>query len=560
MSNVSYKLLHKLSLQEEGPSATLQNLLTTIFETTSLDGCPRHSDLAQQNLIKAIAGHSYAKIFFPLCHFLAIGARHDIPLYQWFATPKPMTAVHLSSILRPAVSEEASYSNSRMKDQFLIETLIGNYKFDVNLTHIAKHSALLDFIMEVIGYDGLEIVYDKLKVLQNRHEISVVSNDLSREIYQFLKIHFPTSATQKKAKSMRDFLGKCRGLDKSVSLTDIDDDLIVEFWINFSLVAKSKFRLYANCAYSWATFRQAIRAVSSNEFHYGVSIDTANEQGLAEITRVDQKAARATLGQFVDEMDLGERLQFIQPAKLKTIKLINTKEYDQIAKIIAFGDEGPALALTVLRLLTFGPVQARLVETSRKKGLARPESVQSLVDDAAYEENLEQIKTLGHTTQGLARAAAFSLYLAKSSAFFHAATKLADASEQGAMRSVGKEIRASLTRPVDENVLVEKITTKLIENTPKIMPQLFDQLQRSKIKFRRKGLGKLPLENIAAWTIELSDGFDILLALEAALNRLVKVYHKMVEPRADHTTLQCQLMDDRNIFFDQFKQIYGLRS
>ena len=91
------------------------------------------------------------------------------------------------------------------------------------------------------------------------------------------------------------------------------------------------------------------------------------------------------------------------------------------------------------------------------------------------------------------------------------------------------------------------------------MPQLFDQLQRSKMKFRRKGLNKLPTENIALWATELSDGFDVLLTLGTTLKQLVKVCFKIAGPRADHTALQSQLKDDRDVFFDQFNQIYGLK-
>ena len=73
MSNVSYKLLHKLALQDDGPSNTLQALLTSTLEITTAEGQQRHSEQAQQNLIKVIASHSYAKVIFPLCHFMAVG-------------------------------------------------------------------------------------------------------------------------------------------------------------------------------------------------------------------------------------------------------------------------------------------------------------------------------------------------------------------------------------------------------------------------------------------------------------------------------------------------------
>ncbi len=559
MSNVSYKLLHKLALQDDGPSNTLQALLTSTLETTTADGRPRHSEQAQQNLIKVIASHSYAKVIFPLCHFMVVAAQRKIPLYYWFTMTQPMTASSLASSLRSASDQISPDNHTDMKNQLVITIARGNYTFDVNLSHIAKHSALFDLIMEIIGYEGLEILYNKLAYAENRHEIASVSNDLARGIYQFLKDHFPTASTEKKARFMHDFLAKCTGQNASISTSDINDSLIIDFWLEFSLDAQSKFRLFSNCAHSWVTYRQAIRLAASNRFQKGASLDALNEQGVAEISRIDQNAAQVIFDEIAEGPSSTAKLRQINPSILKTVKLVNATEFDHLAELIKFGNEGHTLVLTILRLLTFAPVQARLVEASRKRKM-QASAMHSLADDDAYSHVFDHINTLTDTIRGLTEAAAFSLYLAQSSTFIYAAVPLANTQEQKELTNARTRIRASLTKPMDEIILAEKISAELLKKLPQIMPVFFAQLKQARKKYRRKGLGKLPIEDSNSWISELTTGIEVLSEMATHLNRLTSTYLANENPHTKQKTLKSCFAEDRDIFFKQFRQIYGQAS
>jgi hypothetical protein len=127
MPNISYKLLHKLALQSDGPSSFLMAVLTGIIESTAIDGRARHGVLAQQNLITSIASHSYAKILFPLCHFMVAGARYHVPLYQWFRMPQPMTASSIAACFCEADSPITSSKSINEKDPMVIKVTNGNY-------------------------------------------------------------------------------------------------------------------------------------------------------------------------------------------------------------------------------------------------------------------------------------------------------------------------------------------------------------------------------------------------------------------------------------------------
>ena len=516
-----------MTVQDNGPSHELLDLIRTIFDITVADGRPRHSEQARQNLLKVLAGYSYAKVIFPLCHFLSVSAQNGVALYHWFAMSQPVTARSLGQGLQSAASTPASG-----RHQTIAESSHHNQTFDVNLVHIAKHSALLDLILEIIGYDQLEAFYNRLATAKNRQDVTATSNEISREIYHFLKNHMANASTAKKAKSLRDFLAARYGADHPISVSDINDELIVDFWIQFSLDADSKFRLYTNCVQNWVTFRHAIRAATRNQFQQETSLDAPSEQRQAALDQIDQQTAKTMFDDAIDDVPIGSQLGKISPAELQTIKLVTATEQDHIAQLLDFGDDGPALIVTILRLVTFGPVQARLIEALRQKK--------------------NRLNTMG----GIVNTSA----LARSPAFVYVALPLADATEQKAMRYVGVDVRSRLTGPVDEQELVAQISATLLDTAPDVMPLLLHRLQQAKKKFRRKGLGKLPIEDVETWTAELANGIEILSRLAPPLNRLVSNNPAIITAQSGNPSLQSRCIADRDLFFDHFRQIYGQTS
>ena len=134
---------------------------------------------------------------------------------------------------------------------------------------------------------------------------------------------------------------------------------------------------------------------------------------------------------------------------------------------------------------------------------------------------------------------------------------LADAAEQKAIRDVGAIVRSRLTPPIDEKELIEQINAALLDTAPDVMPCLLHRLQQAKKKFRRKGLGKLPTEDVETWTAELAKGIEILSRLAPPLNRLVSNNPAMITAQSNTPSLQSRFITDRDLFFDHFRQIYG---
>ena len=181
----------------------------------------------------------------------------------------------------------------------------------------------------------------------------------------------------------------------------------------------------------------------------------------------------------------------------------------------------------------------------------------NLTDDDAYSHAFDHIKILTDTIRELAKAAAFSLYLTRSPNFIYAAVPLADTQEQEALRNASAKIRANLTEPMDEVLLAEKISAELLEKLPKIMPVFFARLQQARKRFRRKGLGKLPNGDLKTWIGELTNGIEVLSDVLPMLNRLTSANPALKNFHTKQPTLKSCFAEDRDIFFAQFRQIYG---
>ena len=110
---------------------------------------------------------------------------------------------------------------------------------------------------------------------------------------------------------------------------------------------------------------------------------------------------------------------------------------------------------------------------------------------------------------------------------------------------------------MDEILLAEKISAELLEKLPQIMPVFFAGLQQARKRFRRKGLGKLPNGDRKAWIGELTTGIEVLSDVAPLLNRLTSANLVLENHHTNQPTLKSCFAEDRDIFFAQFRQIYG---
>ena len=153
--------------------------------------------------------------------------------------------VKLMSLSNFTIWDVSISSNDKIKN-FLLNSKLQkqNGSFDLNfndisfsfsLGRIPVYKIIIDFLEAFIGLEILINLDNKIVNLNNKNDIILIVNDVSQNIYNFLKEKIPTSHNQKYAVSFVNLIEKFtnKTIDK-ISFNDIDDKIILNFWDSFS--------------------------------------------------------------------------------------------------------------------------------------------------------------------------------------------------------------------------------------------------------------------------------------------------------------------------------------
>ena len=554
-----------MKLGVDGPSEEFSSLLRNLFEVSCANGELRHSRASEVALMKVIAGHSYSKVAFGLCHFLALSSSLAIPLYTWFVLPSRPSSAYFTNYLHSIIVKSSLRSNFTFENKNTIQFRSDNKNYRVNLNYIVRHLALLDLVLEVVGFSKFETFYIELGNSKDLETISSISNKISKLLYDYLKLNFPTQRNQLKAKSMQDFILKHRDASdkQEVCLEDIDDELILSFWLSTSSESNSNFRLYQSCVFSWVNFRKSIRQKLFEYSKSELSLEALNEVGF----QLDQEKAIGRYEETSDLRDVEQLLNDLDPKGSRTVKLINGVEFEAVSPMATLGDEASNLMLTVLRLHTFSPIQSRLIEFSRKKkDQVFMEGIIKEIKSSCFDKNLYQIASvkindINAKLQGIAYSAAYSLFQAKSHSFILILPRIAEKHELEVFSSRIRSEYNDVTLLSVTDKKFETVSNNIFNEAQKIFPQTLEKLKNAKKKFRRKGLDKIPNTGKEKWINELVSGVEILVELVNFIDNFQK--NNPLNNQSNGTTLMkkaeenCWFKTDIQIFSEQFSKIYG---
>ena len=103
-----------------------------------------------------------------------------------------------------------------------------------------------------------------------------VAKDLSAQLYSFLGEHLPQVAERNMARLLADYLEAEIGAPRFVA-EDIDDQLILDFWVEKSGDDTLSFRLFGTAARAWLSFRENLIHARSDAFDVHLSLTTTYE-------------------------------------------------------------------------------------------------------------------------------------------------------------------------------------------------------------------------------------------------------------------------------------------
>lgn len=500
-SNPSYRI--------HPPSQTLVNALHAVEETTAYNGAPRHRAEHFNRLVSLIAGKSFAPPLYMCCHFLQLSASSGHLLHEWLLSPSTINTRHLESLLDIAPNLGFVERDGQLFTWLNSETR--SISFRSNLAELVKSVSLLDFIVESLGYDILANAYDELAIAQSSHEIGLISNKLTRFLYDYLSQHLPTAHSQTKYVSFVNFI--IQKNEDPYAPESITDELILEFWSTSALDDKTKMRLYSICAQSWARYQQAVRLSSCNIFSE-ISSESDNFDFLSNVSMAD---VDQYLGGVEEQNNLEAEISSLRQAALDKVKFLTGRELDILEPLMIAQDQSPLL-ITALRVARFAPIQAKLVEGLRKN---KPlETMQTILDETlqvkAYQGELDKWLDVAHRCKGVSEAACYWLFHDQQPHALAALQTILTPAEQilfdTCLNQARQEISEQTKGPKDIEGMQAGITAHFMINFKEKGDVILSRLKKSAQNFRRTGLkpSDIDAEDKAVWANILLQGTDSL--------------------------------------------------
>jgi hypothetical protein len=556
------------------PSEYLLNCLRSVAEATAGNGEPAYLPDTISQLITTIAGRGYGPLLFRTVHVMSAAAIQEVRLDQLLVTELPLTSRSARRLLFTEIAAASRFLGARDDILEFAEPASGNTVFKLHSRQVPLAAACLEFLVEALGFECLHNAFNELADDHGSARRKAVAKDLSARLYSFLGEHLPQVAERNMARLLADYLEAEIGAPRFVA-EDIDDQLILDFWVEKSGDDTLSFRLFGTAARAWLSFRENLIHARSDAFDVHLSLTTTFEDedldrlshlAISSAPDEDDGTTSPDLGQLVGDAPIPTSwLADLQRPPCSDIKFLTKTELAKLAVPALSGSTGRGLVLTCLRLAAFGPLQNRLVQTSRGGGVGQDDIEREIaaLGDNSYAELLAEWRTLEITVEDVATTAFFRLWEAGSPVIFEYLAQYGDDSTRQEMAAIASNLQA---QPTDEDAdgepasrLAERVLAH-IDSLPSDSPtaRIRQNMKRVAQSYRRQGLrsddnatktGTDDITSIEATT-------DRLHALACGGDRLMKLARHLAGLNRPDPALESQSADDLVVFTKQFSQLH----
>ena len=549
------------------PSEYFLNCLRSVGEATALNGAPAYQPDIITQLISTIASRGYGPLLFRTVHVMSAAAMMDIRLDQLLVTDQPLTARQAQRILMsPATPPPALKVNDGMLE--FVEPGTQDPVFKLSSQQVPLAAACLEFLVEALGFTRISEAFATLADDTGSSARKAVAKDLSNRLYQFLGEHLPQAAERNLARILAEHLESEIGTPVFAA-EDIDDQLILDFWLDKSLDETMSFRLFGTAAKAWLTFRDCLIRSRGDGFDIHLSLTVANEDEdydrLSQLTvgagaNDDNDAATPVLGQLVgEEATPSNWLADLQRPPCDEIKFLTKTELAQIAVPAMAGSAGHNLVLTCLRLAAFGPLQNRFVQASRNKSL-QPGDIDremTAMGDTIYADLLTDWQALRTVAEDISATAYLRLWEAGDVSIFEFLSHQGDEDTRQEMASIASDLQHQLASQGSngDDDPVTRLATQMLgamdhlpsDSAISIMRQ---RMKRTAQSYRRQGLRSTD------HATQHSQAADRLQALACGGDRLLKLAAMLTRMSHPNPSPAPQITNDIAIFGTHFTQLH----
>jgi hypothetical protein len=535
-------------------SDELQATLQAISETS--DGHQaKFKPAVCRRLTRWIVCRSYTGPIHELCHLIHIASQveRSAGFEKFFWGPGPATAQAFRRNINEGFSQNPAPAIEHHPSTVQVNYLDGEYA--IAHTRMPFLSALLEFLVSTLGYGVvLETIKGILTSSATRVQISETANLLSRRLYAYLNSHLPAATAQRKYRAVTEFMAAQQ--NGAAQAEDIDDDMILSFWVETSMDEAGDFRTYRKVVSLFINVRDALTAAhQQGALHRSLSIGADRENG-----EIDPGCIDAALEEIHERR---APLDMLDTAPANVIKFLNKTERSTLELLIESGNAVQTLSLSILRAEVFGAVQARLTQALRR-GTSPATAIDANANQAAnvgYETGAKDFEKTASNLERALLASFYHLAMAGDDTAISILLEMRPDIDLSPLAAIISEQEATSDNVIYLHGVRDQPSAFIsILNDRARCPALAEFVVDSKKaanRISRKGFAKPDTGSSTEEIMGFASAADAVLEIRKSLSRFTAFLPGIAESRGGWEALDTT---DRNIFFDQFRQLYGVCS
>lgn len=531
-------------------SAELGAIFETISQATANDA-PKFAPAVCRRLAREIVCRTYAGAIFELCHLARIGdaafGRAGYEALFWGGGPARADGFRRRVTAAAGRQGDCgglivSAAEARM--------VYGDGEFAVSWSRMPLLSALMEFLVSALGYETLDrALRCTPDTPPDRASISRAANGIARELYAFLKAHLPSAHAQRKFHLVMNFLRRRHG-GRGIGPQDLDDATVLDFWLFAApgTDGEADFRKFETVFRAFVDLRSAL-AAGRDRARLQAPLPLGPDRAAGEVDPADVDAAIAHVESRRAPLDV------LRAAPANAIKFLNKREVAAIALLMEAGDGALAMPLSVLRVLVFGAVQARITQSLRR-GDAGPPPAMASNHGAGYSGRRQRIRDTG---DHLERVLLATFHVLASARHGEAITVLLGLRPEIDLTPLAPLVRG--TRGTADNVVdfpSPAAGVQFLSDTaadPENCPDLAAFASEAKAAFRRIARhGFHGADNGGGAVDGFADAVEALFAIRGQVERFLG---RLSPAALAHGCWERQHAADRAVFDDRFRALYG---
>ena len=541
------------------PDEMILNHYDIVKNHTDINGDLKHKNTKE--IIKVFSlfiTHNYGSSIYELCNFLKYLNQINLSIYNVMVLNSHDIVKKIKKI---NITNNQNISNK-------VTLKIENHLFDISYFRISTYILMLDFIEEFIGIKEILNIEEKIDKLLSYNDLKLISNNLSKKVYVYLKDLLPTSYIQRFSSAIgNQIITEKKDKNHVIVSEDISDDFILNFWIHSRFIEKEllikTFSLAADLCF---IYKKSIDI--NNSYNLTIVDQINNDEPWNFLSNEDIDIFTNQLMESSENI-ISNSINYMQNLHEKKINILKKNEINEIKIFSKYENLSFNLSLTILRISVFGNIQNKIIEAERRKKLNLKEDLHLLSSDLKYIDQKNIYEKLILNINSLKEIVFYKLWMFEAKETFEfikdfLSEKELDYFDKFLIEQKHKFNIAIVSKKENFSNLEKNFEyelEKLFINFKAFLKQenqiskfnefnnYLDILRKKTKMFRRSGV---------EFNINNSENIKNLVKIYKSLNEINKFLSKLlIVLNSGIKTLDAQFNEDKIIFFQHFSYLYN---